>query len=471
MSDDPLRPVPPCWCGNTDLADFSPTYAACPHCGALVSRQGLTAADVEVKDDGHDFYGKNYWLSRQRDELGFPDIFERAHGDMPERCVYWLRSLLGSVAPPATVLEVGSGHGGYVALLRAAGFDATGLELSPWVVNFARTTFGIPMLHGRIEDQDLPDASMDVIVLNDVLEHLVNPLASLRRCVSLLRPQGFLVIQTPCYPEPRSYQELVDATHPFLAMLQEKEHLHLFSERAVRRLLDEAGLVATRFEPALFPYDMFLFAGRGALPCTTPAEREEALARSPAARLVRALLDLDDRARALSTQVADIERDRQERIDMIQRLNEHIAQTSLDYEARLRVIHDQQAMLEALRQEEARLREEAGAHARTIEEQAQAIAELRREWATLPVYQRLADEQAGMLAVLREQASRAAADAEERWRTMASQQATIATLVEQARQAAAAGEARLQALEQRLAGMDRFSRAPIVRLLRLLRLL
>src|SRR6185503_8503899 len=119
------KPERLCWCDKSSLVTFSPDYAVCQHCGTLVSQVGLSVEQLTVRDDDQDFYGREYWLSHQRQDLGLPDIYARARSDLPERGLYWLRTLLSYKLPPARVLELGSSHGGFVALLRWAGFDAT----------------------------------------------------------------------------------------------------------------------------------------------------------------------------------------------------------------------------------------------------------------------------------------------------------------------------------------------------------
>ncbi|NEO94351.1 MAG: class I SAM-dependent methyltransferase, partial [Moorea sp. SIO3G5] len=120
-----------CWCGNTELTEFSPDYFVCYQCGTLVSKTGLRTEQIRVQDDNHDFYGKEYWLSHQTEHYGFPDIRQRARQDLPERCLHWLRTLMAYKLPPAKVLELGCAHGGFVAMMGWAGFEAMGLELSP----------------------------------------------------------------------------------------------------------------------------------------------------------------------------------------------------------------------------------------------------------------------------------------------------------------------------------------------------
>jgi 2-polyprenyl-3-methyl-5-hydroxy-6-metoxy-1,4-benzoquinol methylase len=284
---------PACWCGCRDLHPYSPEYRACRRCGTLVSRVGLTGEEIPVRDDESDFYGKTYWLGHQTDELGLPDITRRARADVSERCMHWLWALLRFKQPPARILEVGCAHGGFVALARWAGFDATGLELSPWVVEFGRRTFGVPMLQGTVQEQGLAEKSFDAVVLNDVLEHLADPAATLDHCARLLKDDGVLLVQTPCYPEGASFEVLQARKDRFLEMMEglARQHLYLFSRRAVGRLLGELGFAAVEFLPALFEYDMYLVAGKEAIPQADREALAGVLAGSPEGRMKLAWLD------------------------------------------------------------------------------------------------------------------------------------------------------------------------------------
>ena len=86
----------------------------------------------QVRDDDQDFYGKNYYLHHVQEDYGLPDLETRARADLPERCLHWLRTLLKFVpAPGARTLELGCGHGGFVATQRWAGLDATGPRTEP----------------------------------------------------------------------------------------------------------------------------------------------------------------------------------------------------------------------------------------------------------------------------------------------------------------------------------------------------
>lgn len=354
--DDRIRS---CWCGNADLTPFSHDYAHCGQCQTLVLIGNVRYQGGRVIDDERDFYGRDYWFGHQA-ELGHVDIEERARADLAERCLYWLRTLLRYRRPPGSALELGCAHGGFVALLRSVGFDAQGLELSPSIADFARRSFGIPVLVGPVEEQQLPVASLDLVLAMDVLEHLEDPLRTLAHCAHLLRPHGAFVFQSPCYPEGATYEELQAGRSGFLAMLQPQEHIYLFSRTSIRTLFERLGFDHAVFEPAIFAhYDMFVLASRAPL---IAGNTFPPLAETKDARMVQALLDLDAEVTALKRTVATHSADivhltsELERIEQdptptrfeLDRLRQHLRASEDDRAARLEVIERQGAQLVAL---------------------------------------------------------------------------------------------------------------------------
>jgi SAM-dependent methyltransferase len=388
-----------CWCGNADLQPFSSVYKQCSRCETLVSIRIPDADFAAVTKDESGFYGKEYWFGHQEKDLGFPNIIARSRSDLSERCLYWLRTLLKYKAPPGRALELGGSHGGFVALLQRAGFHATGLELSPWVVEFARETFAVPMLLGPVEEQQIAPASLDVIVLMDVLEHLVDPVKTIRHCLNLLTPDGVFVIQTPHYEVEKTYEQMLAQQDDFLEQLKDDEHLYLFSQQAVCEFFKRLGVEHVVFEPAFFAqYDMFLVASRVPLAPLAYAEVEKALSASPDGRLVQALLDVDERHRTLLDRHSAAQKDRAAHLAVIeqqgqrlqtfeeshrgvqtqiQTLQQKIAASEADRTTRLTVIEQQGRRLQEFERDGRELREQiATLHELLAESQADRAARL-----------------------------------------------------------------------------------------------
>jgi 2-polyprenyl-3-methyl-5-hydroxy-6-metoxy-1,4-benzoquinol methylase len=292
---DPQSSFPrACWCGAPELFAYSDDYAVCKACGTLITRTDVRPADLAVTRDQDELYSKDYWLRRQSAQHGLPSLETRTRTDLPERCVHWLKLLLARRLPPAKVLEIGCAHGGYVALMRWAGYDASGTEMSPWIVNYAKETFGVPVTTGPIEQQSIPAGSLDVIVLNDVIEHLPDPVGTLGACARLLKPDGFFIIQTPEYKEHLSHADILANHDPFEIHMKGKndEHLYLFSRRSSQRLFAQLGFPHVGFENPIFVYDLFFTASRRPLAQNSDESVAAALAaQPPPARLVLALLD------------------------------------------------------------------------------------------------------------------------------------------------------------------------------------
>ncbi len=338
-----------CWCGNTDLKPFSTDYLRCCVCETLVLARMPAPETLRVINDECDFYGRQYYESYLHAHYQYPKLADRVRTDLPERCVHWLRALLKFKLPPASVLELGSAHGGFVAMMRWAGFAATGLELSPWLVELSRTVFGIPVLEGPVEEQQVPDASLDAVVLMDVVEHLPEPETTLAHCLRALKSDGILLIQTPHYREGQSYEQMVATADPFLAQLKPEQHLFLFSDSSLRSLLQKLGVNKVETLPAIYAhYDMFLVASRDALTTNAPGEISARLTETSSGRLVDALLQLDDLFKEKSGLLEVAEADRAARLRVIEDQGRQLGEVAAERDALQSELNDLNRRLDTL---------------------------------------------------------------------------------------------------------------------------
>lgn len=94
------------------------------------------------------------------------------------------------------ILDVGFGRARLLYALMKLGATPYGVELDGKAVEFANS-LGIPNIsQGTLEDlSDYP--KFDLIMLNDLIEHPLNPMALLKRASSLLSKGGLLLIWTP----------------------------------------------------------------------------------------------------------------------------------------------------------------------------------------------------------------------------------------------------------------------------------
>lgn len=98
------------------------------------------------------------------------------------------------------VLDLGAGTGYGTALLSQVAHSATGVDNNADAVAAAQRAFDRPNLHYRQGDArqiPLPDASVDVAICFETLEHLHEQDQCLNEIRRVLRPGGLLIISTP----------------------------------------------------------------------------------------------------------------------------------------------------------------------------------------------------------------------------------------------------------------------------------
>jgi len=148
--------------------------------------------------------------------------------------------------PPETrILDVGTANGYLGQALREAGFQqVVGLEQDPLRAQEARS------LYARIIEQDLEDLSpeslggpYDAIVCADVLEHLKDPWAALRRLVLALAPNGQILLSIPNSGHWWVRLNVLCGRFPMDSRgLFDSGHLRFFTRRSLRQLVHQAGL-------------------------------------------------------------------------------------------------------------------------------------------------------------------------------------------------------------------------------------
>lgn len=134
------------------------------------------------------------------------------------------------------ILDVGFGAGALLAAAKRAGWETHGIETSSLAVQQARENALGSVRHGDFLAEPYPTASFDVVAMDGVIEHLLQPGAFLRRARELLTPGGLLYVTVP---HGRGFSARVLGAD--WSVCAPPEHLHLFSLPSMRWLLRAEG--------------------------------------------------------------------------------------------------------------------------------------------------------------------------------------------------------------------------------------
>lgn len=140
------------------------------------------------------------------------------------------------------LLEVGIGKGYLIAVALEMGYDVSGVEISEGGAQNVANQLSTPIICGDFLDIE-EDKKYAVITMGDVLEHLKDPTAGLRKAHRLLKDDGVLWLSTPNYLS--AYARMTRNKNP---MWNEPNHVTYFSRDGLYRILHEVGFEVAEYE-------------------------------------------------------------------------------------------------------------------------------------------------------------------------------------------------------------------------------
>jgi SAM-dependent methyltransferase len=155
------------------------------------------------------------------------------------------------------LLDAGCASGAFLRCAAEAGWSVVGVEPAAELCAKAKKSLGDrgEVLCTSLQQSDLPRASFDALTLWDVLEHVPDPLDFLKRCASLVKPQGYLFANVPDLGS--SPARCLGERWPLLLA----EHLNYFDRRCLKLCGELAQLrwVAFGRRPASFSLEYVLY--------------------------------------------------------------------------------------------------------------------------------------------------------------------------------------------------------------------
>ena len=142
---------------------------------------------------------------------------------------------------PAALLDIGAGFGRTFLYLQAAGiaerFALIGIDIDPLRKDAVYAGNPWNIQQGNAE-QELPyaDASLDVVVCEQLLEHLNHPRTLLNNVYRVLKPGGLFIVGVPIFPEPIAKLRRWSVERDGLGG---SDHIQTYSLRSIRRDLRE----------------------------------------------------------------------------------------------------------------------------------------------------------------------------------------------------------------------------------------
>lgn len=162
----------------------------CNRCGLMYASPRLVVDLESIEQYPED---SNFDMSKER-----PQLFEKQ--SLQVRDYVDTRALLRKLHPArGQLVELGSSMGLLLKSFREDGWAVHGVEPDRNGCRYATQTFGIPTTVATLDAAGLPSAFADVFAMFHVIEHVPDPVGTLREVYRVLKPGGTLVLETPRY--------------------------------------------------------------------------------------------------------------------------------------------------------------------------------------------------------------------------------------------------------------------------------
>lgn len=183
----------------------------------------------------------NEELSGYYQDAGGDEVYCNENAD----CLnYYYRNLKTEIEKyreqPGRVLDVGCSSG--LFLDGMTGWDRYGCEWSAAQGEKAIEKYGDGIFIGSFSDYPLREQFFDVITMQDVLDHCIDPVAVLRQCKLMLKPKGMIVIKVhniSCLYARLTGRNFYAVIPPY--------HLFYFNKRSLGVLLESTGFQPVRY--------------------------------------------------------------------------------------------------------------------------------------------------------------------------------------------------------------------------------
>jgi 2-polyprenyl-3-methyl-5-hydroxy-6-metoxy-1,4-benzoquinol methylase len=141
-----------------------------------------------------------------------------------------------------TLLDVGCGTGWFLRAAKERGYVVSGFEFSTALARFTADSVGCSVYHSEL---NAITARFDIVTLFDVIEHVPDPVSTLRALRGALRTGGIALVFCP------NFDSLaIRAAGAESNLVMPTRHLSYFTRTSVQRLCELAGMRLLWFRTA-----------------------------------------------------------------------------------------------------------------------------------------------------------------------------------------------------------------------------
>jgi ubiquinone/menaquinone biosynthesis C-methylase UbiE len=220
-------------CGNIDDSSLYPTVrlVTCSQCGHAYN----DLSPDEISGLGP-YYNNEYAPANLNSVVTEGDLPGSTGKQTRDRYTQLYNALSPYIHRRDAILDVGCAVGGFLDFLKEKGISRLyGVDTAEAYIEKARMKKEYVIEHGSAESLPFDDGIFDGVIIEQVLEHLVNPAVAFREAARVLKKGGVLCIGVP---DAACYSDFYFYDYYWLLL---REHIQHFDINSLKRLADKEG--------------------------------------------------------------------------------------------------------------------------------------------------------------------------------------------------------------------------------------
>lgn len=210
------------------------------------NRCGLTYLNpMPTEEEVSKFYPENYYTSKN-----LSDKITRSYSMLMEKMK---AAEINKYKNGGRILDLGCGTGDFLSVFDYKKWERFGIDISERAYKIAENKID-NVFCGRLVDCKFPNKYFDVVTLNHVLEHIIDPREELNEIFRILNDDGILFIRVPNIDTMQ-----FKITREFWLHLDVPRHIYFYSKKTVKLLLEKSGFKVIKISCPLFEYPLDFF--------------------------------------------------------------------------------------------------------------------------------------------------------------------------------------------------------------------
>lgn len=221
----------------TEIREGKSNICECNNCNLVI--QDIAQSRAELESYYNEEYQNTNSLEKEKPQTA-KEHFESRLKTLDKQ----LAKIVPLLNSSMRVLDFGAGTGEVLYSIKNKVKEVTGVEIHDGFVEFMNGELGIEAYSDDINKKDFGDRKFDLIISLNTLDHLPNPMETLRTLKALLAEDGLMYIEVPNRDVALNKYLPEENRQKFETFFWHVAHYFYFTTDTIQKFFDKVGLIA-----------------------------------------------------------------------------------------------------------------------------------------------------------------------------------------------------------------------------------